>query len=126
MKRNVNGIIILLSLCMMLAAAATADTYTDRIGYIPDQKVYSGSRDSTYAQILQNHSSAIHGYQYRRIEFTMNGRSYSVPCLPVATQDLNGDGSPELLFLEEAGSGSRGDLWIYSSSGNKKQFSCRS
>ena len=116
------GTVLMLILCLLAAAVtAGAETYVAQNGQIPDTTLYRGSWKDAYLQILNSHSGAIHRYQNRTIDFIYNGRNYSVPCMPVGLEDLNGDGIQELLFLEEASGGTRGDLYIYSSNGNTTQ-----
>lgn len=119
MKALRTALALLAALCLMLAAAGSgAETYVDANRYCPDQTIYRGNWRDLYLQVLQEHSSSIHLYQNRTIDFQMDGARYSVPCFPVSLTDLNGDGIPELLFLETAGGGDRGDLWIYSGNGS--------
>ena len=117
-----NGLVIILSLCLLAAAAtAWAETYVEMNGMIPDSLTYPGNWRDTYTTILYNHSGSIRAYQNRTINMFYNGREYHIPCLPVKLQDLNGDGVSELLFLEEASGGNRGDLYIYSNNGRNTQ-----
>ena len=110
---------LILVLCLLLASAtAGAENYVSQQGKIPDQMSYPGNWQATYRQILYNHMGTILGYESRMISFIQNGREYDIPCKPVKLQDLNGDGIPELLFLETYAGGERGDLYIYSSDGS--------
>ena len=109
---------LILALCLLLAAAAAgAETYVEQNGMVPDQMSYPGDWRTAYSQILYNHKESILAYENRKISFYQNGREYNVPCKPVKTQDIDGDGIPELLFLEAAAEETRGDLYIYSSNG---------
>ncbi len=102
----------LLLLCVLLAVTCCgAETYMDLNGFRPDQTVYRGYWQNLYLQILDEHAYKIHSYQSRQIQWDGEyGRKLS--CFPVGMLDLNGDGVPELYFLEA--NGDRGDLWIYS------------
>ena len=119
MKMLRTGLILLVTLCILMAAAGSgAETYVESNGRNPDQTTYQGYWKDIYLQVLQNHSGAIHRYQIRSIECIMNGTRYSIPCWPVGLRDINADGTPELIFLEASADGSRGDLWIYSANGS--------
>ena len=114
----------LLSVLMLFSAAAAItggpvdepDSYVATGGWISDQQAYYGSWAEAYRQILNNHYTPIHSYQYRTLEYYNNSNFVSVPCKPVSLTDLTGDGIPELIFIEAA-SDVRGDLYIYSYSG---------
>lgn len=119
MKKLRTALALLAALCILLAAAGSgAETYVEAGGYNPDQMTYQGYWSNIYLQVLQNHSAAIYRYQGQTIDFWENGISYHVPCHPVGLRDLDGDGIPELLFLEATADGSRGDLWVYSANGS--------
>lgn len=120
MEKIRKAFMVLLAVCLLSAAAAAGgETYVEQGGQIPDGAVYQGYWKNAYLQILNNHSAAIHQYQNRTIrDMYFNGREYTIPCMPVRMQDLNGDGIPELLFLEAASGGARGDLYIYSGNGS--------
>ena len=101
--------ILLMVLCLLLSAAAGAETYPELNGTRPDETVYQGDWRDIYLRVLEEHSYKIHAYQERTIEWDGEfGRNLS--CLPVGLRDLNGAGVPELFFLEA--DGDRGDLWI--------------
>ena len=117
MKKLGTGLALLLAACLLLACAG-AENYVESGGRIPDQNVYQENWNDAYLGILYIHSSAIHEYQNRTMAFTMDGRDYRVPCMPVALKDLNGDGVPELFFLEAASGGTRGDLYVYTGDGD--------
>lgn len=105
---------VLLSLCVLLFAAAGAETYPELNGYCPDETVYEGDWQDIYLRVLEGHSAGIHAYQGKTIEWDGEfGRSLS--CFPVGLRDLDGAGVPEMYFLEA--DGERGDLWIYSADG---------
>ena len=111
-------LILLVTLSVLLTIMGSgAETYVEVNGYRPDQTIYQGGWQSIYRQILQNHYNSITRYQNRTIEFWMNDAKYNVPCYPVGLRDLNGDGIPELYFLETANN-TRGDLYIYSANGS--------
>ena len=119
MKRIRKALAILLTLCALLACVpAGADNYIDMGGVIPDRNAYGGAWRDAFQQILSNHAAAIRRYQNRVIQCNINGKNYVIPCLPAALQDLNSSGIPELIFMEEADGGARGDLYIYGRSGS--------
>lgn len=121
MKKARLFLILLTTLCVLLTAAGSgAETYVEANGYRPDQMIYQGSWQSIYSQVLQSHYNLILGYQNRKIEFWRNSTRYNASCLPVGLRDLNGDGIPELYFLE-TGNNARGDLYIYSANGSTGQ-----
>ncbi|MBR3335200.1 MAG: hypothetical protein IKG23_12995 [Clostridia bacterium] len=120
MKKARTATALLLSLVILTAASGCgAETYIDLNGYRPDQTVYQGYWQNLYLQILDEHSYKIHSYQNRPIE-TDGEYGRMLSCFPVGLQDLNGDGVPELVFMEA--NGERGDLWIYS--GNADTCQC--
>ena len=99
MKMFRRGLILLMVLCMLLAAAVSqAETYVESTRQNPDQMTYQRYWKNIYLQVLQNHSSSILRYQARTISFYMNETRYSVPCWPVGLRDLNAEGIPELLL----------------------------
>ena len=115
------GMIMVLALCLLLSAAAGAETYVAQNGTIPDQMIYPGDWRTAYSQILYNHMGTIRAYESRTMNFYENDREYNIPCKPVQLQDLTGDAIPELLFLETASTAegeTRGDLYIYSANGS--------
>ena len=117
MKRVFSILLILLMLCSATALATEPDGYVATGGWIPDRQIYSGAWQQAYMQILNNHSTAIHAYQARTIEYYLNDYTVQVPCKPVSLTDITGDGVPELIFMEQANE-ERGDLYIYSTDGN--------
>ena len=84
---------------------------------LQDTAVRSGSWAEVYAGILEERSAAIQAYQ----EHVMSITSLS-ECRPVDLRDLNGDGVPELIFIElndETEYGFKvGVLRIYTADGN--------
>ena len=111
--------VVLLAAAMMIVPATAADNYLEGGGQIPDQNTYQGTWQQAYTQILNDHTAAIIQYETRDIETWMDTGHAVIQCRPIGLEDLNGDGVPELLFLEVAGSdGTRGDLYIYSWSNN--------
>ena len=120
MKRFCSGLLTLLVLCAVLSAVpAAAETYVESGGQIPDQTQYQGSWQQTFAQILNSHASAIHNMESRTIDCYMNSGYIAAQCRPVGFPDLDGDGTPELVFLEDAtGEDYLGFLYIYGSNGN--------
>lgn len=123
MKKTRTALALLAALCLLLAAAGGgAETYVDRFvnadGQIPDTETYAGDWQDVYLQVLEKHSDRIHSYQ--AIPFEWDGEdSRLLPCFPVGLRDLDGDGIPELYFLEAEGD--RGDLYIYSGNGSAGQ-----
>lgn len=61
----------------------------------------SGDRKAALAAVLQDHSSGIRTFQSYHTETWIGSEQISFPVCPVGLADLNGDGNPELLFLEE-------------------------
>ncbi len=123
MKKTRTALALLAALCLLLAVAGGgAETYVDRFvnaaGQIPDQDVYTGDWQDIYLRVLEEHACKIHTYQ--AIPFEWDGEdSRLLPCFPVGLRDLNGDGIPELYFLEA--DGDRGDLLVYSGNGSSGQ-----
>ena len=111
--RKPHVILILLLACLLAAGIAHAETYTATGGAIPDTDTYWGDWRSAYHRILENHAGAVRAYESRSLSFWENSREYWVPCRPVGLQDLTGDGIPELIFMEVASGGQRGDLYVY-------------
>ena len=118
MKMKKAGISILLIMLVFLLTAAVpamaADNYVENGGQIPDTNLYPGGWEKAYAQILNSHAQAIAEYESRPIEYYLGSAFRSVSCRPIGIEDLNADGVPELIFMEAASGGSRGDLYIYS------------
>ena len=111
--------ILLVSVMLMAMPAMAADNYLEGGGQIPDQNTYQGTWKQAYAQILNNHTAPIVQYETRDLERWLDGGNITVKCKPIGLEDLDGDGIPELIFMEVAGSdGTRGDLYIYSWSNN--------
>lgn len=118
MRKTGTVLILLMVLCLLLSAAAGAETYPELNGTRPDETVYQGDWRDIYLRVLEEHSYKIHAYQDRTIEWDGEfGRELS--CFPVGLRDLNGAGVPELYFMEA--DGDRGDLWIYSANGETGQ-----
>ena len=111
MKKRRIWVAVLLALCLLLTASPIGMKAAS--ASVPDQQVYGGAWTDAYRQILYDHWGPIRQYQARVIECTFNGRDYSIPCLPVGLNDLTGDGVPELIFMEAADGGARGDLYVY-------------
>ena len=110
---------VLLAAVLLLGTAALADEpdgYVATGGRIVDQQTYTGSWQQAYLQILNSHSTLIRFYQFRTLDYYLNGTQMRVPCKPVSLTDITGDGIPELIFIEAANE-YRGDLYIYSSDG---------
>ena len=116
MKRILAVLLAAVMLCGTMALATEPDGYVATGGWIPDQQTYSGTWQQAYVQILNNHSSKIHAYQNRPIEYYLNDYTVKVPCKPVSLTDITADGIPELIFMEVA-TEERGDLYIYSADG---------
>ena len=120
MKRIIAVLLAAVLLCGTAAFAGETDSYWATGGWIKDQQTYSGSWQQAYRQILNNHSGAIHTYQYRTLQ-NYSPTLVQVLCKPVAIMDVTADGIPELIFMEavKAPNGNlRGDLYIYSSNGS--------
>ena len=117
--RKTRSALALIMLTVLLLAVlpvlpALAENYVENGGKIPDTRVYQGGWQQAYTQILNNHASAISRYENRSIEYYSGSTFRSVSCRPIGLEDLDGDGVAELIFLEAASGGDRGDLYIYS------------
>ena len=104
----------LISIMLAVMPALAAENYVENGGQIPDTNLYQGGWEQAYARILNSHSQAIGQYESRPIEYYLGNSFRSVSCRPIGLEDLNGDGVPELIFMEAASGGERGDLYIYS------------
>ena len=112
MKRSVG--------CMLLALfllVATGSGLADPNLMIQDTAVRAGAWATVYGQILEEHRAAIEEYQ----EYVSSVTSGS-ECRPVGWADLTGDGTPELLFVENVHNTEYGfelgRMWIYTADGN--------
>ena len=109
----------------MMITPVYALNYVENGEKIPDLNTYRGSWAEAYTQILNNHEQPIRQYENRTIElYIMNGYK-SIYCRPVAIEDLDTDGVPELIFMELVSRGGEacGDLYLYS--WNQDSASCR-
>ena len=112
---------IVLAAVMCMAAVSALAGGAEPVYAAPDTKVYQGTWQNAYSQILSDHISGIFAYQNRMVEFTMDNVDYKVPCKPVGLYELTGDSIPELFFIEagvdEEGF-EQGTLYIYTSDGS--------
>ena len=118
MKIRKQAALVLAMILMAVCCGATGETYVESGGRIPDSGTYAGGWEQAYTQILNNHAAAIGQYESRTIDFYNGKERVSSQCRPVALMDLTADGIPELLFLEAASGGRRGDFYLYSSDGS--------
>jgi len=113
MRMSLLSLSLLLVTLLLVVPGAGADPDLS----LQDTAVQPGAWAEAYAGILEEKSGSIQAYQ----EYVQNIASVPV-CHPVGFQDLNGDGTPEMLFLdleENTEYGFKvGRLWIYTADGD--------
>ncbi len=115
-------------LAMLILFSSAVTPARGENDYLPvtgplDSRMYTGSWQEAYQAVLNAHQEKILAYQNRKIEVTLNGTHYNIPCRPLSLWDLNGDGIEELIFMELAEE-ERGDLYIFSSGGSGAKCVC--
>ena len=115
MKRILSCLCVLVFLSVVAAVPAMADTYAEVTAPLPDQEVYTGPWQAAYEQILTTYCDGILNYQETLYEAYIDGEYAEVPCRPVALEDLDGDGIPELVFLEFLEDECLGNLYVFTS-----------
>lgn len=115
MKRILSCLCVLVLLSVAAAVPAMADTYAEVTAPLPDREVYSAPWPAAYEQILTTYCDGILNYQETLYEAYIDGEYAEVPCRPVALEDLDEDGIPELVFLEFLEDECLGNLYVFTS-----------